>query len=74
VAIVSCPADSTSSSPPTWTNVEIVSTSVVTRPTRPPRRSAFWLSIDRSCTCRKAATRKVANPASVDRKIRTVAR
>ncbi len=54
-------------------NVEIVSTSLVTRETSAPRRSAFWVSTDRSCTCRNAFVRNVARPASVARKIRTFA-
>ena len=39
-------------------NVEMVSTSLVTRETSEPRRSAFWVSTDRSWTCRKARTRR----------------
>ena len=52
----------TSSSPPHWTNVEMVSTSLVTRETSEPRRSVVWVSTDRSCTCRKAFVRSVASP------------
>lgn len=52
-------------------NVEIVSTSLVTRETSEPRRSAFWVSTDRSCTCRKARICSVARPPSAVRKSRT---
>ena len=54
--------------------VEIVSTSLVTRDTSDPRRSAFWVSTERSCTWRKARTRSVARPLSVVRKSRTLSR
>ncbi len=40
------------------------STSLVTRETRAPRRSVFWVSSGRSWTCRKALIRRVARPRS----------
>ncbi len=46
-------------------NWEIVSTSLVTRLTRAPRRSVFCVSTDRSCTRRNAVVRSCASPASV---------
>ena len=52
-------------------NVEIVSTSQVTRETSAPRRSVLCVSTDRSCTCRKALTRSAASPVSAVRKSRT---
>ena len=63
VARVICPRLTISMIPPNWTNWLIVSTSEVTRETIEPRRSAFWVSTDRSWMCRKAVTRKVAKPA-----------
>ena len=57
--------------PPNWTNWLIVSTSEVTRLTIEPRRSVFWVSIDRSWMCRKALSRNDASPASEERKRRT---
>ena len=50
--------------PPHWTNIEMVSTSQVTRETSEPRRSVFWVSTDRSCTCRNALVRSVDSPVS----------
>ena len=50
------------SSPPHCMNVEMVSTSLVTRETSDPRRSAFWVSTDRSWTCRNARTRRRRQP------------
>ena len=47
-------AETISMRPPHCTNIEIVSTSLVTRETSEPRRSVFWVSIDRSWTCRNA--------------------
>ena len=40
------------------------STSLVTRETSAPRRSVFWVSSGRSCTCRNALIRSVARPRS----------
>ena len=53
-----------SMSPPNWTNIEMVSTSEVTRETSEPRRSVFWVSIDRSWMCRNALIRKDDSPFS----------
>ena len=71
VATMSWPRLTTSSTPPHCMNVLIVSTSLVTRETSEPRRSACWCSIDRSWTCRKARARSVASAVSVVRKSRT---
>ena len=60
-----------SSRPPNWTNIEMVSTSDVTRETIDPRRSVFWVSIDRSWMWRKALRRSVASPDSDARNRRT---
>jgi hypothetical protein len=57
--------------PPDCTNWLMVSTSEVTRPTIDPRRSVFWVSIDRSWMWRKPLSRNVAKPASDARKSRT---
>ena len=57
--------------PPNCTNCEMVSTSDVTRLTIDPRRSVFWVSIDRSWMCRNALSRNVASPASDALKRRT---
>ena len=57
--------------PPNWTNWLIVSTSEVTRLTIEPRRSVFWVSIDRSWMWRNALSRNDASPASEARKRRT---
>ncbi len=57
----------TTSSPPHCMNVLMVSTSLVTRLTSEPRRSAAWCSTDRSCTRRNARTRRAARPFSVVR-------
>src|SRR5690625_6920523 len=48
----------------------MVSTSLVTRETREPRRSAFWVSTVRSCTCRKVRVRSWARPRSLARNSR----
>ena len=50
--------------PPKIRNCETWSTSLVTRETRAPRRSVFWVSSGRSCTCRNALIRSVASPRS----------
>ena len=55
-------------SPPNTRNWLTWSTSVVTRETRAPRRSVFWVSSGRSWTCRKALIRSVARPRSEVRK------
>ena len=60
--------------PPNWTNIEIVSTSDVTRETSEPRRSVFCVSIDRSWMWRNALSRNVASPLSEERKSRTLTR
>ncbi len=52
-------------------NCETWSMSEVTRDTRTPRRSEFWVSIDRSCTCRNASTRSWASPRSLATNRRT---
>ena len=61
-------------SPPRWTNVEMVSTSEVTRETSDPRRSADWVSAERSWTWRKVRTRSWASPRSLVRYSRTLTR
>ena len=70
VASVICAMLIMSMSPPNCTNIEIVSTSDVTRETSDPRRSVFWVSIARSWMCRNALSRNVARPFSDDRKRR----
>jgi hypothetical protein len=50
--------------PPKTRNCETWSTSLVTRETRAPRCSVFWVSSGRSCTCRNALIRNVARPRS----------
>ncbi len=50
--------------PPKTRNCETWSTSLVTRETSAPRRSVFWVSSGRSCTCRNALVRSVARPRS----------
>ncbi len=50
--------------PPKTRNCETWSTSLVTRETRAPRCSVFWVSSGRSWTCRKALIRSVARPRS----------
>src|SRR4051812_4825900 len=50
--------------PPKTRNCETWSTSLVTRETRAPRCSVFWVSRGRSCTWRKALVRRVARPRS----------
>ena len=72
VATPICSTDTRSWIPPHCTNSEIVSTSDVTRETSDPRRSVFWVSTERSCTCRNARTRRDARPASVALKSRTL--
>ena len=67
VATRSWPLLTSSCSPPHCMKVLIWSTSAVTRETRAPLRSLFWVSTERSCTCRKALRRRVANPDSVAR-------
>ena len=52
------------SSPPNTRNWLTWSTSLVTRETRAPRRSVFWVSSGRSCTWRNALIRSVASPRS----------
>ena len=52
------------SSPPKTRNWLTWSTSLVTRETRAPRRSVFWVSSGRSCTWRNALIRSVASPRS----------
>lgn len=48
VAMSNWPIAISSIRPLNWTNWLIWSTSLVTRETRAPRRSPFWVSIDRS--------------------------
>ena len=50
--------------PPNTRNCETWSTSLVTRDTRAPRCSVFWVSSGRSWTCRNALIRSVASPRS----------
>jgi len=52
--------------PPKIRNWLTWSTSLVTRLTRAPRRSVFWVSSGRSWTCRKALIRRVARPRSAE--------
>src|SRR5690625_4915403 len=70
VATRSWPALRTSWRPPHWTKRETVSTSLVTRETSEPRRSAAWVSTDRSWTWRKVRVRSWARPRSLARKSR----
>ncbi len=63
-----------SMSPPNCTNIEMVSTSEVTRDTREPRRSVFWVSTDRSWMCRNARIRNVDSPFSDAVNSRTLTR
>jgi hypothetical protein len=74
VATSSWPVLTMTSRPPHCMKVEIVSTSLVTRDTKEPRRSAFWVSTERSWTWRNARTRRLASPLSVVRKSRTLSR
>ena len=74
VATTTWPREMKRMSPPNCTNVEIVSTSLVTRETRAPRRSVFWVSVDRSWIRRNAVVRSVARPASVAVNSRTLTR
>src|SRR5689334_18831737 len=60
--------------PPKTRNWLTWSTSLVTRETSAPRRSVFWVSSGRSCTCRKALIRSVARPFSAVVNNRTVIR
>ena len=64
VATSICPTLTTKISPPNTRNWLTWSTSLVTRETSAPRRSVFWVSSGRSCTCRKALIRSVASPRS----------
>src|SRR6478735_6103703 len=57
VASNSCAMLTMNMSPPNWTNIEMVSTSEVTRETSDPRRSVFWVSTDRSWMWRNALIR-----------------
>ena len=68
VATSSCPMETMSIMPPRWTNIEIWSTSLVTRETIEPRRDALSVSVDRACTWANALRRSVANPRSDARK------
>lgn len=72
VVTSSWPTEIISIRPPNCTNIEMVSTSLVTRETSDPRRSVFWVSTDRSWMCRNALSRNVASPASEARKSRTL--
>ncbi len=67
VASTSWAVETSTSRPPHCMKVLIVSTSLVTRETSEPRRSAAWCSTDRSCTRRNARTRSEARPFSVVR-------
>ena len=58
VATTNCPRLTRNSSPAHWTNCDSASTSLVTRETSEPRRSVFWVSTERSCTCRNATVRR----------------
>ena len=58
--------------PPKTRNWLTWSTSLVTRETRAPRRSVFWVSTGRSWTWRKALIRSVARPRSALVKSRLV--
>ena len=58
--------------PPNTRNWLTWSTSVVTRETRAPRRSVFWVSSGRSWTWRNALIRSVARPRSEVRNSRLV--
>ena len=64
----------TNSRPPNTRNWLTWSTSLVTRETRAPRRSVFWVSSGRSWTWRKALMRKVASPRSDEVNSREVIR
>ena len=64
VATSTCPMLTMNSRPPKTRNWETWSTSLVTRETSAPRRSVFWVSSGRSCTCRNALIRSVASPRS----------
>ena len=74
VATTSWPTLTRPSTPPHCMNTDSWSTSLVTRETSEPRRSPCWCSTDRSCTCRKARTRRPASAVSVVRKSRTFIR
>ena len=58
--------------PPNTRNWLTWSTSLVTRETRAPRRSVFWVSSGRSWTWRNALIRSVASPRSEVRNSRLV--
>ena len=64
VASNSCAMLTMNMRPPNWTNIEMVSTSEVTRETSEPRRSVFWVSTDRSWMCRNALIRRDDSPFS----------
>ena len=64
VATSTCPTLTISSRPPKTRNWLTWSTSLVTRETRAPRRSVFWVSTGRSWTWRNALIRSVARPRS----------
>ncbi len=64
VATSICPTLTTKIRPPKTRNWLTWSTSLVTRATRAPRRSVFWVSRGRSWTCRNALIRSVARPRS----------
>jgi hypothetical protein len=74
VDTMSWPDESSRSTPPVCRNWEIWSTSLVTRDTIEPRRSACWCSIDRSCTCRKVRARSAARAVSLTVNSRLVIR
>ena len=74
VATTSWPTLTRPSTPPHCMNTDSWSTSLVTRETSEPRRSPCWCSTERSCTCRKARTRRPASAVSVVRKSRTFIR
>jgi hypothetical protein len=60
--------------PPNCRNIEIWSTSLVTRDTSEPRRSDCWCSIDRSWMCRKVRDRSDPRAFSLTVKSRRVIR
>ena len=64
VAISTWPMLTMKSRPPKTRNWLTWSTSLVTRETRAPRRSVFWVSSGRSWTWRNALIRSVARPRS----------
>ena len=74
VATTSWPTLTRPRTPPHCMNTESWSTSLVTRETSEPRRSPCWWSTERSCTWRKARTRRPASAVSVVRNSRTFIR